>query len=51
MHYGAAGLCAELILSTYEFTVSIFYVAQIILIVVLLKCKVDSSPDNSRFDF
>ena len=49
--YGAAALCAKRILFAYEFTVSVFYVLQIILIVVLLKCKVDPCPDKSRFDF
>ena len=48
--YGAAGLCTEQILSTYEYTVSVFYAPQIILIVVLLKCEVDPCPDKSRFD-
>ena len=51
MCYGAAKLCAERILSVYEFTVSVFYVLQIILIVVLLKYEVDPCPDKSRFDF
>ena len=41
MCYGATTICAERILSAYEFTISIFYVLQIILIVVLLKFKVD----------
>ena len=48
--YGAATLYAERILSAYEFTVSIFYELQIILIVVLLKCEVDPCPDKIRFD-
>ena len=51
MCYGAAALCAERILSAYEFIVSSFYVLQIILIVVLLKCEIDPCPDKSRFDF
>ena len=51
MCYGAAALCAERILSTYEFTVSVFYELQIILIVVLLKCKVDPCPDKVGLTF
>ena len=39
------------ILSAYKFTVSVFYVLQIIPIVVLLKYNVDPCPDKSRFDF
>ena len=49
--YGAATLFAKWILSAYEIAVSVFYVLQIILIVVLLKCKVDPCSDKSRFDF
>ena len=41
MCYGAATICAERILSADEFTISLFYVLQIILIVVLLKFEVD----------
>ena len=41
MYYGVAALCVERILFAYEFTVSVFYELQIILIVVLLKCEVD----------
>ena len=49
--YGAATLCAEQILSAYEVTVSVFYVLQIVLIVVLLKYEVDPCPDKSRLEF
>ena len=41
MCYGAATICAERILSAYDFTRSVFYVLQITLIVVLLKFEVD----------
>ena len=44
-------LCAEQILSANEFTVSVFYVLQIILIVVLLKYKVDPCPDKVGLTF
>ena len=40
--YGAATICAEQILSAYDFTIYIFCVLQIILIVVLPKFEVDS---------
>ena len=51
MCYGAAVLCAEWILSNYEFIVSIFYELQIILFVVSLKYEINPCPDKSRFDF
>ena len=41
MCYGAATICAEQILSAYEFTIPVFYALHIILIVVLLKFEVD----------
>ena len=46
--YGAATFCAERILSAYEFTVSIFYVLQKVLIVVF---EINLHSDKSRFDF
>ena len=46
-----ATLCAQRILSTNKFTIFIFYVVQIILIVVLLECEVDPCPDKSRLRF
>ena len=36
------------ILSAYYLIASIFYVVQIILIVILLECEVDPCPDKSR---
>ena len=37
--YGTVTICAERILSAYEFTISVFYVLQIL--VILLKFEVD----------
>ena len=48
MCYGVATLCAERILSAYEFTISVFYVLQIILIV---KCEVDPCSDKVGLTF
>ena len=56
MCYGAATICAEQILSAYEFTIPVFYALHIILIVVLLKfevdpcsCKIDLTFDRPPF--
>ena len=48
MCYGAATICAEQILSAYEFTIPVFYALHIILIVVLLKFEVD--PCSYKID-